>query len=253
MSLDTILKVAKLSKAKLSSNLNAMWTKETMPHFLTKTTTPYCKVPIADFTKRNMCNNRLFDNICEYLPKDVIIAGGFMRSVMQEEKDAKDIDYFFLNAEALKSMFNLLMDPPEDAWAFKGYKLATEEPYLTGSGNDLRYILFKHEKNLPDIQLIKLVYYDDAEHVIDSFDFTCVQFASDGANIIFNPMALSDIQNKRIVLHRMQFPTSTMRRLIKYANKGYYACPGSLSHIAKEMNKLLIEYPYLIEGYVYID
>lgn len=31
----------------------------------------------------------------------------------------------------------------------------------------------------------------------------------------------------------MQFPSSTLRRIIKYTKKGDYACPGSLANVAQ--------------------
>jgi hypothetical protein len=78
-----------------------------------------------------------------------------------------------------------------------------------------------------------MVWYDNAEHVIDSFDFTVIQFAFTNKEFVFNGMSFMDLARKRLVLHRMQFPASTMRRLIKYTQKGYYACPGSLVTICQ--------------------
>jgi hypothetical protein len=80
---------------------------------------------------------------------------------------------------------------------------------------------------------MKMVWYEDASHVIDSFDFTISQFAFTNNSFVYNGEAMMDLARKRLVLHRMQFPASTLRRLIKYASKGYYACPGSLINICE--------------------
>ena len=104
----------------------------------------------------------------------------------------------------------------------------------------------------PPIQLVKLVWYDSAEHVIDSFDLTVVQFATDGEDLVFNPVAMLDLARKRIVLHRMQFPTSTLRRLVKYTKKGFYACPGSLQRICTEVADAIAKNPGA-EQFAYID
>ena len=231
--------------------LKPFWNDKNIP-FLERTSTVYCTVPLVEFEQRNLVSNRLFENICENLPEGVILGAGFLLSVVQEDKHAKDIDFFFLSDVALQNMMKL-MESPGDVWAFQDYEMVTELSE-TNDGSSLRYIQYKHKKGKrPDIQLIKLVYYDSPEAIIDSFDFTCVQFACDGRNVIFNPLSIMDVSKKRLVLHRMQFPSSTMRRMIKYAQKGYYVCPGALTKIAQEIQVALNKHPELLEGFVYLD
>jgi hypothetical protein len=194
-------------------------------HFLTRTSTQYSKAPLTFLPDRGI-ENRLLDNLLEFLPDGAVISGGFALSILQEDKNAKDIDFFFTNEKSFIETKNLLLSPPDDAWAYKGYALDQDK------SND-RFLYFKHQEHRPAIQLLKMVWYDNAEHVIDSFDFTVIQFAFTNKEFVFNGMSFMDLARKRLVLHRMQFPASTMRRLIKYTQKGYYACPGSLVTICQ--------------------
>lgn len=202
-------------------------------HFLTRTDTQYIQTSCKYLIDRGI-ENRLLDNLLEYLPDGAIIAGGFALSILNEDKNAKDIDIFFTSEDALKKTLELFLNPPEDAWAYKGYKFE-----ISGSAEEIlkkhkgsRYISGTYESR-PHIQLLKMVYYTDAKHVIDTFDFTVSQFAFTNNSFVFNGLSTLDVARKRLVLHRMQFPASTLRRLVKYTQKGYYACPGSLVTICE--------------------
>lgn len=225
------------------------WSPEEAPAFLKRTSTQYARLPFSTLNDRGI-ENRLFDNIVENLPDGVILAGGFMTALLQDEKTSKDIDFFFTSEKALKEMMELLNAPPEEAWAFKGYRLHNPEKTAL---NSLRFLSYVHEGERPPIQLIKLVWYESPEHVIDSFDLTLAQVAATNEALFLNPLAVFDIARKRIVLHRMQFPASTLRRVIKYTQKGYYACPGSLARIADEVAASIERDPSDNRKIVYVD
>jgi hypothetical protein len=222
----------------------ALWTKDgEYPLFLEASGAKYHRSPWKDMEDRGI-TNRLLESLILALPKGTIIAGGFMTAVMGQNKDASDIDLFFTSSEAFVEAFNLLNSdekPDDEHWAIEGYSLAPESAIAFTKSDlgvytvnkDVRFIKFIHPKR-PPIQLIKLAWYRDAEQVIDSFDLTVAQFAIDihTAELICNPLSIMDLLGKKIVLHRMQFPSSTLRRIIKYTKKGYYACAGSLGKVA---------------------
>lgn len=216
-------------------------------HFLVRTPTQYTKSDLNYLSKRGI-ENRLLDNLLEFLPDGAIIAGGFALSCVLDDKNAKDIDIFFTSKEAFDktlALFSLPVDKQSDDWAFQGYKVA-EAP----KGADNRYVLLTHETR-PAVQLLKMVWYDSPEHVIDSFDFTISQFAFTNKGFYYNGEAMLDLAKKRLVLHRMQFPASTLKRLIKYTKKGYYACPGSLVTICEAIQEYKGEMD--INSVVYVD
>jgi hypothetical protein len=219
---------------------------EKFSHFLSRTPTLYSKAPITFLSDRGI-TNALFDSFMEFLPNGAIISGGFALSVVNEDKNAKDVDFFFTSQKAFEETLELFKNPPEKAWAYKGYK-TSEIKYDQNS----RYVLLEHEKETrPKVQLLKMVWYDDAEHIIDSFDFTIIQFAFTNKEFVYNGASFMDLSRKRLVLHRMQFPASTLRRLIKYTQKGYYACPGSLVKICESIKEFNGSPD--IDGLVYVD
>ncbi len=137
-----------------------------------------------------------------------------------------------------------------EAWAWKGYRPKDDVQFDLDHLGNARFITWVHPTR-PALQLIRMVWYDSPEHVIDSFDLSVVQFAADGKSLYYNPASWLDLSRKRLVLHRMQFPASTLRRLIKYASKGFYACPGALAHICEEIQKF--QGPAGTEKIVYVD
>lgn len=211
---------------------------ERFAHFLTRTNTVYASAPLSILKDRGI-ENRLLDNLIDSLPDGVIIAGGFLTSVISEEDKSKDIDLFFTSEQAFRDTVTLLTLSPSEhkedgSWSLNGYKIkGGEMPDLDKLGEQ-RYLVFEHPSR-PALQLLRMVWYDSPEHVIDTFDLTIAQFAATRAGLVYNPTAFLDLARKRIVLHRMQFPASTLRRVIKYAHKGYYACPGSLAKICEEI------------------
>lgn len=252
------------SKTKISGVIKPLWAAETDEvNFLSRTDTTYAKLRLSALKERGI-ENALFNALIVHLPAGCYIAGGFMTSLLMDDKNAKDIDIFCGSEQAFKDICNLLIEPPEKKdddsdeektmWAYRGYSTNTEIDKFNKENEAVRFLKFTHEGGKrPEIQVMKMSWYTDAEHVIDTFDLTIAQIATDGEFIYLNPLTQFDLAKKRLVLHRMQFPASTIRRIIKYAAKGYYACPGSLvnisSHIQEWTQKLDIDEA----NFVYLD
>ncbi len=191
----------------------------------------------------------------EHLPDGAIIAGGFLTSVISEEDKSKDVDFFFTSEAAFRATITALtqdaaLHKEDGSWAYAGYTIkGGKMPDLDNLG-EARFLTFEHPTR-PALQLLRMVWYDSPEHVIDTFDLTIVQWAATRAGLVFNPVAWLDLARKRIVLHRLQFAASTLRRLIKYAHKGYYACPGSLAKICEEIQAF--KGPISANQVVYVD
>lgn len=222
--------------------------KEKFAHFLTKTGKQYTSSSLKYLSDRGI-ENRLLESLLLHLPDGAIIAGGFALSVVVEDKNAKDIDFFFTSEKAFIETYDLFMnsnrDENSDDWAYDGYTV--DENTISKSS---RFVLFTHPTR-PSVQLMKMVWYDDAAHVIDTFDFTIAQFAFTNKEFVYNGESMLDLSKKRLLLHRMQFPASTLRRLIKYTSKGYYACPGSLTTIATAIQEFTGELD--VNQVVYVD
>ena len=70
--------------------IKPFWKPEDTPNFLKRTNVEYAKMPIDDILTKRGIENRLLNNLLMYLPKGAIIAGGFMTSVVQNDKQAKE-------------------------------------------------------------------------------------------------------------------------------------------------------------------
>jgi len=238
------------------------WTADQEPHFLERTKTAFARLPLFTALTQRGISNRLLSSLTAGLPKGAYLGGGFLTSLIQEDEKANDIDLFFRDEKAFLATYKLFAEgvpnktrkdrkENSDLWAFNGWRISSDT--LPGAdGSKQRFVKFEHD-TLPPVQLIKLVWYACAEHVIDSFDLTMAQFATDGEDLVFNPISFLDIARKRIVLHRMQFPASTLRRIVKYTGKGYYACPGSLANIALQVHESIQKNSSDVTNIVYLD
>lgn len=251
------------TKSKISGTIKPLWAIGTDEvGFLSRTDTTYSKVKIGALKERGI-ENKLFDALISYLPDGCYIAGGFMTSLLMDDKNAKDIDIFCGSEKAFKEICNLLIDPPakkddDDAgdgmWAYRGYSTNTDIDKFNKENEAVRFLKFVHEgEKRPEVQVMKMSWYTDAEHVIDTFDLTIAQIATDGEFIYLNPLTQFDLAKKRLVLHRMQFPASTIRRIVKYASKGYYACPGSLVNISQHIQDWTQKLDIDEANFVYLD
>lgn len=220
----------------------------------TRTSTEYSEVPFEQLSERGV-DIVFLESLMKELPIGCVVAGGYMTSLFSGDK-INDIDIFFTSKEAYEKLVIKMKSPPGEGGAdlFKDYIKVEVPQHLKD-----RFDSYKHSINPtnPPIQLIKLAFYESPEHVIDTFDFTAAQIAvaqtGSGVKIFMNPMAPMDIARKRIVLHRMTFPASTMRRLIKYSARGYFACPGALTKIAEETAKVYNQNPSMVRQVVSVD
>lgn len=174
------------------------------------------------------------------------IAGGAVRNTLTGNSLDSDWDFFFAD-EAQSEKF-------EDGLSEMGAKL------LSKTDMNSTYVL---PSDIPEgtegdgvylpemkIQVIKFKYYKSAEEVIDSFDFTLCQFAYDGQSITVSPFALWDVSRKKLVPAQLSFAASSLRRMIKYARKGYTICDGGLA----DMLEQVVANPEIIHAEIkYID
>lgn len=164
------------------------------------------------------------------------LAGGALRRTLMGQEPDSDFDFFFRDAEQL-STFTTSLET-------KGLsKLKETEHHVHYRGQ-------VGASKLPrDIQCIRFKFYKDAAAVIDSFDFTICQFAFDGEHLITGEFSLWDLGRKKLAVHKITYPVSTMRRLLKYTNQGFTACNGALQTILRAT----VDNPELRTDIEYVD
>lgn len=131
------------------------------------------------------------------------LAGGALRSALTGA-EISDYDMFFRDSyQSAKAEVELESRGAETVFKCPQGKLTTMK--LNGM----------------KIQLITEFFYDNMDHLIDTFDITACRFATDGKVMVTKYSAIRDTYNKKINLHRVDFPVATMKRVAKYAAKGY--------------------------------
>ena len=180
------------------------------------------------------------------------ICGGCFKNILQKEK-VKDLDIFFRRPQ----------DWEDACWYFDsktaGYtEHPGDEPL---SEEDATYYFYyendkvKAYKNIKTGVAIELCcsVFGTPEEIINGFDFTITKFAyyneevedEDGLDthleprIICNDKFFEHLHMKRLVIDdRVDYPMSTLERVIRYAKYGYFPCRESKIKLAKAINEL---------------
>lgn len=143
------------------------------------------------------------------------VAGGAVRrTLMGGGVGESDIDVFCASSEQLAKC--------RSALEAKGGKQKRETEH------NVEYSL-KIGDSEQRIQFIRVAFYESADAVIDSFDFTICQFATDGKEVLCGPYSLWDLSRKRLVVHKITFAVASMRRVLKYTRQGFTACAGAMT------------------------
>jgi hypothetical protein len=145
----------------------------------------------------------------------VYLAGGLLRTITSSTEELSpektDIDLFFKDEGSLNRVKSWL--------EITEYK----KVYQCPEGKLATYVFLDDEDcEKWKIQLISVDFYPDTESLIDSFDFTCTMFGTDGKEFVFHKDAIRDTEEKHLVFHKITYPSSTLRRMMKYSRKGYW-------------------------------
>lgn len=180
----------------------------------TRTATEFVSRPLAevlaDFEVSAL--PPVFEAVLDLLPDGAFIAGGFFMELLAG-LDRKDIDVWFTSEEAVSSFLadlrEALKEDPLVEYDFR-------EEVNPASGVSTFIAPAKHTP----ISLNSSYLFTDANHIIDSFDFTVVQVAVGRDRMVrLGPTTLSDIENMRLVFHRPQ--NSLYYRTKRYLQKGF--------------------------------
>lgn len=137
------------------------------------------------------------------LEDGIWLAGGALRSVIGDEPIA-DYDLFFRHGlVAAKTRVELESKGFETVFKCPEGKLTT------------------YKKGDMKVQCITENYYPSMQDLLDTFDISACRYATDGTVFISYYSAIRDTLKKQINLHRVDYPVATLKRVAKYAAKGY--------------------------------
>lgn len=167
------------------------------------------------------------------LPDGVVLAGGSMRAFLFGGEYG-DIDLFFTNRAAVYATAQKLTD--------MGFRETRNSEYA--------HTFSKY--GYPPVQLIKTTWFQDAAHVIDTFDFVNLQFAL--TKDIFVTTQKRAIADSRVLaIHRAKLPNQTLLRLFKYQARGFTVTDAVTTELAMQTLQQAKEHPDLAELVYYSD
>lgn len=144
------------------------------------------------------------------------VAGGCVRRMFCGFPQDSDVDLFFKSEDQLKAQ-----------------KLLLEVAGFAESRGTIKMSEYKRGKFT--VQLIGFQFYETIESVLDSFDFTICQFGLKDGGIVATPAAAIDAARRRLVAHKVTYPTATVLRLHKYLNQGFACCSGTVKQILESV------------------
>ena len=179
--------------------------------------------------------------ILEILPKcgceGPWIAGGSLLRTYTERPITEDSDFdvFFQNEAQANAYINTI-------------KNASYE----GSNEDRKtnhYVVTKTEKTqwhttitlnylnrLWKIQCVSFVFFKSISDLFDSFDFDLCMLAYDGNEITASKSTFDSIQSKKGKLLKINFPSVTLKRLVKYMRQGYDFDDADVAMLSKSFS-----------------
>jgi len=162
--------------------------------------------------------------VLKYLNENIYLAGGSLRTLLKcSGENVSDFDLFFKTFEEVQKLRDKLED---DGW---------KNTYECPEGK-----LYSYKKKDHKIQLICETEYSSAEELILSFDLSaCMVCYYDGV-LTFTREFVRSVKTKKLRTCRVSFPVATIKRLIKYAQKGY-ECSMAAEDFCRQVSGLAFE------------
>lgn len=180
----------------------------------------FLKFNFDDFCARSGCNTAELLRIISPIRNGAWIAGGAIRRTLIRQALDSDFDFFFKSQDAMNE------------WA---EKLPATMKMVRETDHHKHWRGTVEGSELPiDVQAIRFRFYESAEAVIDSFDYTITMFALDGDSLVTTPEALWDLGRKKLAIHKVTYPVATIRRMLKYTRQGFTACGGCMATLLRE-------------------
>jgi len=180
------------------------------------------------------------DELFEFIGDDAIICGGWARWCASNHKKppmATDVDVYCKSEESFEKL--------RVAFEATGtMPIYAEKPVaITYDKNQTRF------PGCPRIQLIKpmvkgrVVTMGSSEEILDNFDFSVVRACIvSSREVLVDEHFLEDEEKRVLRINNIHCPISTMYRVIKYIDKGYWIRP-------MELVKLFVDWEQRPEEY----
>lgn len=88
------------------------------------------------------------------------------------------------------------------------------------------------------VQIIRNYAVTGVDDIFSHFDFVCCCGAFDGFGLYYHDKFMEDIIMKKITINDMHMPIYTMKRLIKYASRGFEVDNKTIVDVARAINNM---------------
>lgn len=172
--------------------------------------------------------------------KDVWLAGGALRTLIDNNDKIVDYDLFFRGLEEkglIGKVGMTLMKSVHDTrqkLTNLGFKCTFECPEgKLYTYEKKKQILYGQDKgiNIIKVQLITEHFYSSPEELLSTFDLSPTYFCTDGEYLWTNKKAIFSVKKKICDLIHLTYPVSTFNRIIKYYDKEYCCLPAIQKYV----------------------
>lgn len=195
-----------------------------------------------------------FDNCVKYFNRVILdelapiciawVAGGCVRDYFSIGKLSSDIDLYFTCEE--------------DFQKAKKYFLETTTRSVEEVVDDVKTIkTFPKKKAIKTFEndnVVKVKYagrefdlvrkfFASPELTIEEFDFTVCCAAVTSKKVYTHNTFFIDLAKRQLMINKLPFPLSTMWRMQKYIQKGFYMCSGEMLKLSKAIGELQTNTP----------
>jgi hypothetical protein len=136
------------------------------------------------------------------------VAGGSVRDYFLGLPVKTDIDIFFPDEENYEKAKNFLINNE------------AQTVFENNNGCKISY-------NKSTYDLVKK-YFENPQSTIDAFDFTVSQFAVDIKMVYHGESSFIDLARKQLIINKITYPASTIKRAFRYYEKGFRACSAEI-------------------------
>ncbi len=179
------------------------------------------RVELPETPDRPLIPSMFGAKLAEYMNLDIDkgpwLAGGSVRKFyLGQPLNQSDWDFWFSSPEQFNQAKEAIV------------ALGASEVYATD--NAISYKLY-HPEETHVLQIIRRRFFDSAQDVIKSFDFTVCQLVTDGRKMVVGDSTVPDIKNRVLRLTSNHVPSHIVPRMIKYIVYGYRPCETLLEQI----------------------
>lgn len=169
--------------------------------------------------------------LAKLINKDVWLAGGALRTLIDQNETICDYDLFFRDVHRFES--KKVFDPISIT-RLNLEKLGFKLTYQCPEGKLYTYekkVSIDGKVNAYKVQLITEDFYSSPEELLSTFDLSPTYFCTDGEYLWTSRQAIRSVKKKVCSLLKLSYPVSTFNRIIKYYGKGYSCLPAIETYV----------------------